>query len=215
MNIIPVINCTEFDCVRSRIGATQEFLSGEHWVHIDVADGGFTKGYATWRNPADLRQIKRSPDLKIEVHIMLSEPELALESWLAAGVQRIIVHLETATSIDTIVNICAEKNVEVWLAVTPQTPVEQMFPYVALVKGCQILAVNPGLPGQKMEPGTLEKIKTLRTAFPLIPIEIDGGVNAETIPQYKEAGATQVVAGSAIFNSDNPAATYHALCELG
>jgi len=221
MEIIPVINCTEFDCVRSRLGIAQEILcdpgsssrSGSHegWVHIDVADGGFTKGYTTWRNPEDLKQVRRNPNLKIEVHIMLNEPELALESWLNAGVNRIIIHLETATSIDTIVNICAEKNVEVWLAVTPITPVEQMFPYVPLVKGCQILAVNPGLPGQAMEPGMLEKIRSLRKAFPLVPIEVDGGINFLTIPQCKEAGATVVVAGSAIFNAENPAAMYHQL----
>jgi ribulose-phosphate 3-epimerase len=221
MNVIPVINCTEFDCVKSRIMIAQDFLcdpgsshrSGAHegWVHIDIADGGFTHGYSTWRNPSDLQQVKRNPNLKIEAHIMLNEPELALESWLAAGVNRIIVHLETVTSLDTVVNICTEKNVEVWLAVTPSTPVEKMFPYIPLVKGCQILAVNPGLPGQVMEPGMLQKISTLRQAFPALPIEVDGGITAVTIPQCKAAGATVVVAGSAIFNTENPATIYHSL----
>ena len=224
MKVIPVINCTDFDCVKARIGIAQEFLCDhgsearsvadscdQCWVHIDIADGGFTSGYATWRNSEDLKSFRRDRHLKIEAHLMLTEPELALESWLDAGVNRIIVHLETVEAIDTVVNICESHAVEVWLAITPQTPAEKAFPYLGIVKGCQVLAVSPGLPGQAMEPGTLEKIRAIRTAFPELPIEVDGGVTVATITQYEAAGATQVVAGSAIFTADDPAAAYRAL----
>ncbi len=225
MQVIPVINCPDFDTVKARIEIAQEFLcdhgsenrtaAPEGWVHIDVADGGFTAGYATWRNPADLKSFKRDQHLKIEAHLMLTEPELALEEWLDAGVNRVIVHLETVTAIDTVVNICESHNVEVWLAIAPQTPAEKAFPYLSIVKGCQVLAVQPGLPGQTMAAGSLEKIRAIREAFPQLPIEADGGVTAETIGQYKSAGATQVVAGSAIFNAEDSAAAYRTLVRAG
>lgn len=224
MTILPVINCPDFDCVQSRVAIAQDLLcdhgsssrpasTNEGWIHIDVADGGFTSGYETWRNPEDLKKLERDPDLKIEVHLMLNEPELALESWLAAGVNRIIVHLETTTALDTLVNMCAERGAEVWLALAPQTRAESAFPYLPLVKGCQVLAVNPGLAGQAMLPGTLEKVRAIRTAFPNLPIEVDGGITAATVPQCTAAGATQVVAGSAIFNAADQVAAYRDLLQ--
>lgn len=225
MKVIPVINCTDFDCVKSRIEIVQEFLCDhgssnrgampEAWIHVDIADGGFTSGYATWRNPTDLKSFRRDSHLKIEAHLMLSEPELALEAWLDAGVQRIIVHLETVTAIDTVVNICEGRGVGVWLAISPKTPAEKAFPYLPLVAGCQILAVNPGLPGQVMEVGTLEKIAAIRKKFPDLPIEVDGGITTETISQCRKAGATQAVAGSAIFSAQDPAAAYTDLVKAG
>lgn len=225
MNVIPVINCPDFGCVQSKIEIAQSFLcdhgsssrtqsTGEAWLHIDVADGGFTNGYETWRNPEELKKLTLDKDLKIEVHLMLNEPELALEAWLSAGVQRIIVHLEATTAIDTAVNLCAERGVEVWLALAPKTRAESAFPYLSLVKGCQVLAVNPGLAGQTMLPGMLEKVKAIRAAFPELPIEVDGGITAATIPACVASGATQVVAGSAIFGASDPVAAYRDLLKV-
>lgn len=226
MKIIPVINCPDFDCVKSRIEIAESFLCDHGsesrvgntdencWIHIDIADGGFTNGYTTWRNPEDLPSLQKDSHLKIEVHLMLTEPELALESWLNAGVSRIIVHIETVTAIDTVAAICEGRGVEVWLALSPETPAEKVFPYLPLVKGCQVLAVHPGLAGQTTEPNTYEKIRAIRREFPLIPIEVDGGVTPETVPLYREAGATQVVAGSVIFGADDSVAMYRKLSAL-
>jgi ribulose-phosphate 3-epimerase len=224
MKIFPVINCQDFDCVKARIEIAQEFLcdhgsedrtissGGEYcWVHLDVADGGFTNGYTTWRNPAELKAWRADSHLSFEVHLMLNEPELAIESWMDAGVARIIVHLEAATSIDTISAICAGRNVELWLALSPQTPAEKAFPYLGVVQGCQVLAVEPGKAGQAMLPGTLDKVSAIRKAFPNLPIEVDGGITAATVASCKAAGATQVVAGSAIFSAPDPVAAYREL----
>jgi ribulose-phosphate 3-epimerase len=224
MKIIPVINCQDFDCVKARISLAQEFLcdhgsenrtvsSGDEgcFIHLDVADGGFTNGYTTWRNPAELKAWRKDSHLSIEVHLMLTEPELSLEAWLDAGVSRIIVHLEAATSIDTIAAMCAGRGVELWLALAPATPAEKAFPYLSVVQGCQVLAVEPGRAGQAMLPGTLEKVSALRAAFPELPIEVDGGITPATVPLCKDAGATQVVAGSAIFNAPDPATAYRDL----
>lgn len=226
MKIIPAINCPDFDCVKSRVEIAESFLCDhgsesragntdeDCWIHIDIADGGFTHGYATWRNPEELPSLKKDSHMRIEVHLMLTEPELALESWLAAGASRIIVHIETATAIDTIASIGEGRGVEIWLALAPETPAEKAFPYLPLVKGCQVLAVHPGLAGQATEPNTYEKIRAIRRAFPLIPIEVDGGVTPETVSLYREAGATQVVAGSVIFGAEDSVAMYRKLAAL-
>jgi ribulose-phosphate 3-epimerase len=224
MKIIPVINCQDFECVQSRIEIMQGFACDhgssarttvcDCWVHIDVADGGFTDGYTTWRNPEDLKRLRRDPHLKIEVHLMLNEPELALESWLGAGIHRIIVHLETVEAFDTVANICAQRGVETWLAIGPQTAAEKAFPYLGLAAGCQVLAVHPGLPGQEMEPATIEKVVKIRAAFSKLPIEVDGGVNLETVKSLAAAGVSQAVAGSVIFNAPEPAVMYQQLLSV-
>ncbi len=224
MNILPVINCPDFDCVKARVQLAQGFLcdhgsesrtistgTDQCWVHLDVADGGFTNGYTTWRNPAELKAWRGDSHLSFEVHLMLTEPELAIESWIDAGVRRIIVHLEAVTSLDTVATICAGRGVELWLALSPQTPAEKAFPYLGVVQGCQVLAVEPGKAGQPMLAGTLEKVAVIRAAFPSMPIEVDGGITKETVSLCKTSGATQVVAGSALFNSSDPAAAFREL----
>lgn len=223
MQVIPVINCQDFDCVKVRVGQAQEFAcdhgssgrsssaSPDCWIHLDVADGGFTSGYSTWRNASDLKNLKRDRHVKFEAHLMVSEPEFILTEWLDAGVNRIIVHLETVQAIDTLVNLCQERGVEVWLAIGPATMAEHAFPYLALVAGCQVLAVEPGRAGQSLQPSALTKVQEIRKAFPKLPIEVDGGITLETAKQCAAAGATQVVAGTAIFTSSDPAAAYQEL----
>ena len=222
MIIIPVINCADFDGVRTRLALAQEFLCdhgseehqvscGECWVHIDVADGGFTADYTTWRNPDELRALRRDEHLKIEIHLMVREPELVLDQWLGSGINRLIVHLETVVALDTIISRCADRGVECFVALAPETSVEKLVPYAGLIAGCQVLAVTPGPAGQAAGPGILEKIRSIRGAYPSLPIEVDGGVTVATAPEFLAAGATQLAAGTAIFKSEDPGAAYRAL----
>ncbi|MDO8602044.1 MAG: hypothetical protein Q7R62_02895 [bacterium] len=225
MRIIPVINCQDFDEVKERFHIAQEILFGtgsesreiderDGWIHIDIADGGFTKGYSTWRNPQEFSQLKRNPHLKIEVHIMMSEPEEVISEWLALGVHRIIFHLESVANVETITGMCAESGVETMLALKPETPVAHAFQYLPLVNGCQLLAVTPGPANQQMAPHIIEKLEALHAQHPDLLIEIDGGINPETAQQCAKAGASQVVSGSYIFHDDNPAAAYQRLQEI-
>jgi len=220
MEITPVINCADFDCVKIRLRIAEEILCSDQlvsvggWVHLDIADGSFTNGYSTWRNSSDLKKIRLSERIRLGVHIMSSEPEFLVREWLEAGADRIIIHIEPSVAVDAVVNMCEAHNAECWLAVTPDTPAEKLFPYLELVKGCQVLAVHPGLPRQQLEPGTIEKIQAIRAAFPNLPIEVDGGVTLETAPKLSAAGATQLAAGSIIFEADNPVSIYHQLREV-
>lgn len=219
MQIIPVVNCQDFDCVKQRVQTAQESLfplvkPEDRWLHIDIADGGFTKGYETWRNPTDLSSLKLSPEIKIELHLMVNEPEQAMEAWLATGISRLIFHLESTASLDVIVAACHSRGVEPMLAISPATPAPHALPYLAGFSSCQLLAVEPGKAGQEFEEHMYEKIKTIHTRFPDMVIEVDGGVTPETAPNIKAAGASILTAGSTIFESPNPVAVFRKYLEL-
>ncbi len=217
--IIPAINCSTFDEVKERFHVAQELLFGasseshqtgerEGWIHIDIADGGFTAGYSTWRNAQEFKTLKRHPSLKVEVHIMVSEPEEMISEWLAAGANRIIFHIESSANIEAVATMCKESGVEPMLALRPETSVSHAKAYLPFVSGCQVLAVIPGRASQAMVSGMLEKIKVLREQFPDMPIEVDGGITPETAPECRAAGANQLVSGSYIFSDENPAAAF-------
>lgn len=218
MLTIPVINCSDFIEVGRRLKISQELLSNvpphDRWIHIDVADGTFTKGYTTWRNAGDLANIKLDPNIKLEIHLMVNEPEQALDAWFALGISRLIFHLETTASLEVIVAACHSKGVEPMLALSPETTVPHALPYIAGLPGCQLLAVHPGPAGQPFQEPTLEKVKTLRQRFPELIIEVDGGVTLETAPKIKAAGASQIVAGSSIFEAEDPVAVFKKYLEL-
>lgn len=219
MHIIPAINCQEFDEVKERFHVAQEVLFGagseshqtgerDEWVHIDIADGGFTNGYSTWRSPAEFKTLKRHPRLKVELHVMVNAPEEILAEWLTVGVDRVIFHIETTQAVEQVIAMCNEVGVEAMLALKPETPVSHVAPYLGAVSGCQVLAVVPGLSGQVMQDGTLEKIAALRKMRSDLVIEVDGGITPQTAPQCFAAGADQLTSSSYIFLDENPAAAY-------
>ena len=214
MTIIPAINETEFSEVREKIKAARDF--GAEWVHLDVADGKFTKN-VLWNKPRDLVDLRQTTDdkrLQIEVHLMVANPDEVLDQWLDAKVKRVIVHLESVKDLDVMKMKCVAFGTELFLAVKPDTPVEHLFSHEGDANGFLILAVNPGLAGQKFQENQLEKIRVLRQKFPDAKIEVDGGVNLENAPRIKESGANVLVSASYIWNSENSKKNYEALTKF-
>ncbi|MDO8429772.1 MAG: hypothetical protein Q7S73_00185 [bacterium] len=212
MKVIPAINETNFKEVKKKIKAAQDFVIDPAdeavWIHLDVADGKFTRN-VLWKNPADLLKVKSEmPNVKIEVHLMVENPDAVLDAWLDAKVKRIIVHSESIKDIDVIKMKCVAFGVELVIAIKPDTPVEHLFKYEGDASGFLILAVNPGLAGQKFKEDQLAKIKALRQKFPNAKIEVDGGVNLETAPKIKESGADILVSASYIWNGKNSKEAY-------
>ena len=210
--VIPAINETDFEEVKKKTKAAQDF--GADWIHLDVADGKFTQNLL-WNKPADLLKIKSEMlNVKIEVHLMVVNPDEVLDEWLDAKVKRVIVHVEAVKDLDVMKMKCVAFGTELFLAVKPDTPVERLFSYAGDANGFLILAVNPGLAGQKFQENQLEKIKTLRQKFPDAKIEVDGGVNLETAPKIKEAGADILVSASYIWNSQSLKDVYEKLLNI-
>ncbi len=219
MQVIPAINEVNFEEIKKKIKLAQDFGlttadGGAGWVHLDVSDGKFTKN-KLWNNPADLSKVQSlKSKVKLEVHLMVQNPDEVIDEWLDVKVKRVIVHLESAKDIDVMKMKCMAFGAELFLAVKPDTPVEHLFSHEGDANGFLILAVNPGLAGQKFKENQLEKIKLLRQKMPDATIEVDGGVNANNAKTIKDAGADILVSASAIWGSENPKEAYDKLVSI-
>lgn len=210
MEVIPAINEKTFEEVAKKIKIAEDFLPLENsWIHIDVADGIFTPN-KIWDNPGDLASLKTK--LKLEVHLMVEKPEQQIENWLKAGARRLVIHLEAFTEPNFILRLIKQYNAEIILAANPITPADAIGLYLGSFAFFQILAVDPGLAGQKFQEKVLEKIKFLRSRNPAVKIEVDGGIDLDTAKIVKAAGADIIVSASYIFNHPNsPAVGYEEL----
>jgi ribulose-phosphate 3-epimerase len=213
MQIIPVLNCLDRESAEEKIAVAKKFLKHGDFLHIDVADGAFTF-HKTWNDAAGWTALH--PSFPLEVHLMVEHPDALIAPWLAAGAKRFIVHIETVDedALKSITAKCKAGGAELMLSSNPETPADEFTPYLHDVSCFQILAVNPGLAGQKFLPLTLEKVKWLKAARPDAIIEVDGGITPEWALRAKDAGADIVVSASYIFGSDDPERAYAELKKI-
>ncbi len=224
IEVLPVINCLDEGCVLGMLERAATFLPEGSWIHLDVADGRFTV-HKTWNDPSAWAAWRKP--YKLEVHLMVEEPERAVPEWLAAGAKRLIVHYEALAdtkfrkvpiSPESLANRILEaadaRKVPVLLGINPETPVEPIADLIGRFAGAELLAVTPGLAGQKFLPVVLDKIAFLRRRLPNAKLEVDGGMNKETTGRAKAAGADIVSSASYIFGSPDPGATYADLCRV-
>lgn len=214
MQIIPALNCLDVESLGQWLEKAGSFLPPGGWIHLDISDGKFTP-VTTWNDPAAWQELAGRYGFSLEVHLMVEKPEEVLEEWLGAGAKRVVVHVETLTPVllhDMLV-ACGSYKADVMLSSNPDTPVESLRPFVRAVSYFQVLAVYPGLSGQKFLPYALEKIAFLRAVRPFAKIEVDGGINPETAKLCKDAGADFVAAASYIFWGEKPKEAYSELLE--
>lgn len=210
MQIIPSIIGSSFDDVRSKIEQTSFFAE---WVQIDIADGLFAPT-ETWPFETDtISDIdalsKVSVTVKKEIHLMTNNPEELIHEWLAQKPERILIHPESTTRLAHCLDAIRQEGVEVGLALLLDTPVEALSEYVEKISVVQLMSIAKiGSYGEAFEPGVIEKIKKLRQMYPHITISVDGGITLETGRVCIEAGADNLVVGSAIFKALDPAGVY-------
>lgn len=214
MQIIPAINAPNFQTVKDLIFKAREFLPPTGWIHIDVVDGIFSPA-SVWGNPAELKKLIVENTwlrkMNIEIHLMVMHPENVIAQWLAAGANRIIVHKEAVVDPDAVAQQCKDFGAQAMLAIKPETPVEELKPFLKRFTQFQVLAVTPGWAGQKFQAAVINKIQYIREQAPDAIIEVDGGINVETARMCKAAGADLAVAASYIFGGDNPNHAYEEL----
>lgn len=221
MKVIPAINCTAYDSAEEQIKKAREIIvaahgdSEEKWVHIDLVDGKFAPNI-TWGSPGELKKlIKENEELKgvnFEIHLMVENPEDDIEEWFEAGAKRIIVHVEAIKDVQGVLDISKKyPDREITVAIVYSTLTKNIQPYLDVFNSFQVLAVSPGLAGQKFNMEALDKVKFLRGKLPNAKIEVDGGVNIETAKLAKEVGADIFVSASHIFKNVNPQEAYNNL----
>jgi ribulose-phosphate 3-epimerase len=171
--------------------------AGADRIQVDVMDGHFVPNLTF--GPLVVEAVRRVTDLPIEVHLMVERPELFIEAFAKAGARLIEVQVESTTSLYRTVMRIRELGAKAGVAINPATSVEtlrEILPYITTVN---VMTVEPGFGGQKFIAHSPEKIRRLRAMSPDVEIEVDGGIDAKTAPLVVKAGATVLVAGSAVF----------------
>jgi len=189
----------DFEELKETFEKLRPFLSEfDNWVQIDITDGKFVET----KTNIDLEDFRYFTErASVEFHLMIDKPEETIGEWLRLGPKRIIAHIEAIENMDEMLNVCREKNIELGLALNPETPNMMIEPWINAVDLVLFLGVHPGKSGQEFIPEVLGKIKSLRQNFRNVKIEADGGIGAENITALKIAGVDIFVVGSGILKS--------------
>jgi len=166
-------------------------------THLDIADEIFVPN-KTIEGINELERLHTS--LKITVHLMVSEPEKILPQWLAVGeVEALIFHVESTKQMDKLISETKSKGNKVGIAVNPDTPIEEIIPFVENVDFVHFMTVDPGFYGSEFREEVLGKIRNFRKKYDDVEIRVDGGINPGSARKIVEAGANVLIVGSYFF----------------
>lgn len=209
IKISPSVLASDFANLESELKKCSD--GGAELIHLDVMDGHFVPNISIGAPViAALDKVCETP---FDVHLMISDPLFYIDDFIKAGADIITFHVECESDIEKTIDKIVDAGCKSALAVKPNTPIDAVYPYLDKLSMVLVMTVEPGFGGQSFMESTMPKIKELRAKCPDIDIQVDGGINADTVKIAGKAGANVFVAGSAVFKSDNPAATIKLLKE--
>jgi ribulose-phosphate 3-epimerase len=213
--IAPSILSADFARLADEVAAVER--AGADLLHVDVMDGHFVPNLTV--GPPIVEALKKVTKLPLDVHLMITNADAFIQEFADAGADYLTVHVEACPHLHRTVQSIKERGVKAGVTLNPATPIaslQEILPDVDLVL---IMSVNPGFGGQKFIPSAINKVAAARAMLDRIHsralLEVDGGIKAENASQVVAAGATVLVAGSAIFSQRDYAGTIAALRAAG
>ncbi len=183
--------------------------AGVEMLHVDIMDGHFVPNLTM--GPPVVESIRKVTKLKLDLHLMIEDPDTYAPMFIQAGADMISVHQEACRHLDRTLRMIRNEGARPGVVLNPATPVSMLEDVLDLVDHVLIMSVNPGFGGQQFIPRSLDKIRALaarrREERLNFAIEIDGGVSRENVETIVRAGCDWLVAGSAVFHSADPGAT--------
>ncbi len=201
--LAPSILSADFTNLSQQIRLVE--MAGADWIHCDIMDGHFVPNITF--GPFIVEAVNRITDLPLDVHLMIESPELFIKDFIDAGADFVTVHFEEVIHLNRVVYQIKELGAKAGVVINPSTPVHSIRDIAEYIDLLLIMTVNPGFGGQTFIPNSVRRIHEaveLREKFRAkFLIEVDGGINNQTIKITSEAGADVFVAGASIFKSEN------------
>jgi ribulose-phosphate 3-epimerase len=199
MKIAPSILSCDFSRLADEIQAVES--GGADWIHVDVMDGHFVPNITI--GPVITAGARKATDLPLDVHLMIEQPDRYLEAFVKAGADWVTVHAEACTHLHRTVQQIRELGARPGVAINPATPLASMVDIVPYIDLLLVMSVNPGFGGQSYIPSSTAKVQAARSLLDEVgssaELQVDGGVDSGNVATLEAAGATVVVAGSAVY----------------
>lgn len=200
--LLPSLLSSDFSNLREELERLKD--AGVTHVHWDVMDGQFVPNITL--GPGVIQATRPHSDCFFDTHLMVREPASLFPAFQKAGVDLLTVHWEAVTHMDRAISAIHELGMQAGIALNPATPVSVLEDILSQVDLVLVMSVNPGFGGQQFLPYTAQKIRRLREMIDAsgrdVILEVDGGINPQTMPEVVAAGVDWVVAGSAVFTGD-------------
>ena len=213
--IAPSILSADFARLAEEVAAVER--AGADLLHVDVMDGHFVPNLTV--GPPIVEALKKVTKLPLDVHLMITNADAFIPEFAAAGADYLTVHVEACPHLHRTIQSIKERGVKAGVTLNPATPIQSLQEILPDVDLVLIMSVNPGFGGQKFIPSVLKKVTAARSMLDRMEspalLEVDGGIKVDNVARVVAAGATVLVAGSAVFSSRDYAATIAALRAAG
>ena len=205
MKLAPSILSADFGRLAEAVQTCER--AGADWIHVDVMDGHFVPNLTF--GPKMVADLHKATRLPLDVHLMIESPHDWVDRYIEAGAAYVVFHVEATSHVSTTLERIRRGGAKAGLALNPDTPIEKVLPYLGAVDLLLVMSVQPGFGGQKFIDAAVDKLRAARAALDrgkvTAELEVDGGVKLDNVRRVVEAGASVVVAGSAVFeDADGP-----------
>ena len=199
MRLAPSILSADFAHLGEAVQALER--AGADWVHVDVMDGHFVPNLTF--GPKMVADLHKATRLPLDVHLMIERPEDWIDRYVDAGAAHVVVHIEAVADAGAALARIRQRGAKAGLTLSPETPLAAVLPYLGDLDLLLVMSVRPGFGGQKFIESSLDKVRAIRKALDehklSAELEVDGGIKVDNARRVADAGATVLVAGSAVF----------------